>query len=102
MTCWLKKSSRRRTVDSSSACAASVRVLRLCISAGTISSAIMENHPAQICGLPAIILSNMASGDVSLQHFVQSLLGKSQSEVYELALEERPLYLNTNTPSDVP
>ena len=44
----------------------------------------------------------LTSGDVSLQHFAQSLLLKSQVQVYELASEERPLYLNMNTPSDVP
>lgn len=44
----------------------------------------------------------LRSGDVSLQHFAQNLLRKSQAQVYELASEERPLYLNMNTPSDLP
>ena len=38
------------------------------------------------------------SGDVSLQHFAQNLLRESQARVYELASEERPLYLNTRHP----
>jgi molybdopterin-guanine dinucleotide biosynthesis protein A len=44
----------------------------------------------------------LISGEVSLQSFAQNLLRKSQAQVYELASEERPLYLNTNTPSDLP
>jgi molybdopterin-guanine dinucleotide biosynthesis protein A len=44
----------------------------------------------------------LSSGDGSLQHFARSLLWKSQAQVYELASEERPLYLNMNTPSDLP
>jgi len=44
----------------------------------------------------------LSSGDLSLQHFAQNLLRKSQAQVHELASEERPLYLNMNTPSDLP
>jgi molybdopterin-guanine dinucleotide biosynthesis protein A len=44
----------------------------------------------------------LSSGDVSLQHFAQNLLRESQARVYDLASEERPLYLNMNTPSDLP
>jgi molybdopterin-guanine dinucleotide biosynthesis protein A len=44
----------------------------------------------------------LSSGDASLQHFAQNLVRKSQAQVYELASGERPLYLNMNTPSDLP
>ncbi len=42
------------------------------------------------------------SGDASLQHFAQSLAAKSQARVYDLTQNERSLYLNMNTPSDLP
>jgi molybdopterin-guanine dinucleotide biosynthesis protein A len=42
------------------------------------------------------------SSDVSLQRFAQSLLRKSRAQVYELPSEERPPYLNLNTPSYLP
>jgi molybdopterin-guanine dinucleotide biosynthesis protein A len=41
------------------------------------------------------------SDDVSLQHFGQTLLRNSLASTYALATEERPLYLNLNSPSDV-
>jgi len=44
----------------------------------------------------------LSSGDLSLQNLAQNLLRKSLAQVYELASEERPLYLNMNTPSDLP
>jgi molybdopterin-guanine dinucleotide biosynthesis protein A len=44
----------------------------------------------------------LGSGDVSLQHFARNLLRESKAHVYELASEERPLYLNMNAPSDLP
>lgn len=44
----------------------------------------------------------LSSGDVSLQHFAQSLLRESQVDVYGVIPEERVLYLNMNTPSDLP
>jgi molybdopterin-guanine dinucleotide biosynthesis protein A len=49
-----------------------------------------------------VVETALSSGDVSLQHFAQNLLRESQAKVYELASEERPLYLNMNTPSDLP
>jgi len=42
------------------------------------------------------------SEDVSLQSFAQELLRQSQAQVYDLAREEQPLYLNMNTPADLP
>lgn len=44
----------------------------------------------------------LKSNDVSLQHFAQNLLRQSQAQIYDLPSEERPLYLNLNTPSDLP
>jgi molybdenum cofactor guanylyltransferase len=41
------------------------------------------------------------SSDASLQHFAQTLLSRSQVQVYDLSSEERQLYLNMNTPSDL-
>jgi molybdopterin-guanine dinucleotide biosynthesis protein A len=46
--------------------------------------------------------STLDSGDASLQHFAQNLLCKSQAQVYDTKPEERPLYLNMNTPADLP
>jgi molybdopterin-guanine dinucleotide biosynthesis protein A len=42
------------------------------------------------------------SQDASLQHFAQTLLRQTQSVAYEIAPDELPLYLNMNTPSDLP
>ena len=44
----------------------------------------------------------LASHDVSLQSFAQVLLRESRAQVYVLTPEERPLYLNMNTPADLP
>jgi molybdopterin-guanine dinucleotide biosynthesis protein A len=44
----------------------------------------------------------LSSDDVSLQHFAQNLLRESRVQVYELASGEASLYLNMNTPSDLP
>ncbi len=44
----------------------------------------------------------LSSGDVSLQHFAQSLLRQSHAQVYKVTAEDQPLYLNMNTPSDLP
>jgi molybdopterin-guanine dinucleotide biosynthesis protein A len=41
------------------------------------------------------------SDDVSLQHFGQTLLRNSLARTYALTTEERALYLNLNSPSDV-
>jgi molybdopterin-guanine dinucleotide biosynthesis protein A len=40
--------------------------------------------------------------DWSLQHFAQKLVSQSQARVYGLSDEERALYLNMNTPDDLP
>jgi len=56
-------------------------------------------YPAEALAAAEMALN---SGDASLQHFAQNLLRESQARVYELASEERPLYLNMNTPSDLP
>ncbi len=45
---------------------------------------------------------SLHSSDASLQHFAQNLLHQSQAQVYDLSSEERQLYLNMNTPSDLP
>ncbi len=41
-------------------------------------------------------------GEASLQSFAQTLLARSQAQVYDLTPHERSLYLNMNTPSDLP
>ena len=41
-------------------------------------------------------------GDMSLQNFVQDLLGHFRVRTYHLTVEEGALYLNMNTPSDIP
>jgi molybdopterin-guanine dinucleotide biosynthesis protein A len=56
-------------------------------------------YPAEALAAAETALNN---GNVSLQHFAQNLLRKSQAQVHDLASEERPLYLNMNTPSDLP
>jgi molybdopterin-guanine dinucleotide biosynthesis protein A len=56
-------------------------------------------YPAEALVVAETALDN---GDLSLQRFARSLLCKSLAQVYELAPEERPLYLNVNTPSDLP
>jgi molybdenum cofactor guanylyltransferase len=43
----------------------------------------------------------LESGDVSLQHFGKTLLHESLAQTYVLTTEERPLYVNLNTPSDL-
>jgi molybdopterin-guanine dinucleotide biosynthesis protein A len=45
---------------------------------------------------------SLASGDASLQRFAHNLLNRSHAEIHVLTPEERPLYLNMNTPSDCP
>jgi len=42
------------------------------------------------------------SGNASLQPFAQKLLHLSQAQVYDLTPREWPLYLNMNTPADLP
>jgi molybdenum cofactor guanylyltransferase len=42
------------------------------------------------------------SGNASLQTFAQKLLHRSQAQVYDLPTKEWPLYLNMNTPGDLP
>jgi molybdopterin-guanine dinucleotide biosynthesis protein A len=44
----------------------------------------------------------LRSGDASLQHFAQTLLRRSQATIYNLTVDEQPLYLNMNTPADLP
>ena len=46
--------------------------------------------------------SALGGNNVSLQSFAELLLGKAQAVVYDLTLAEQPLYLNMNTPADVP
>lgn len=41
------------------------------------------------------------SNDASLQSFAQTLRHQSQAHIYDLTAEEKPLYLNMNTPSDL-
>ena len=43
----------------------------------------------------------LLSDDVSLQHFGQMLLRGSLAQTYILTSEERPLYVNLNSPSDL-
>lgn len=45
---------------------------------------------------------SLNSNDGSLQHFAQNLVNGSQAQVYDLNAAERALYLNMNTPSDLP
>jgi molybdenum cofactor guanylyltransferase len=42
------------------------------------------------------------STDWSLQHFAQKLISQSRSQTYRPTSEEHHLYLNVNTPSDLP
>ncbi|MDB6019847.1 MAG: Molybdopterin-guanine dinucleotide biosynthesis protein A-like protein [Pedosphaera sp.] len=44
----------------------------------------------------------LKGSDASLQHFAQTLLRQSRIRVYDLTPEEWPLYLNVNTPADLP
>ena len=46
--------------------------------------------------------ARLSSPDASLQGFAATLRHLSRVRVYELTPEEKPLYLNMNTPSDVP
>jgi molybdopterin-guanine dinucleotide biosynthesis protein A len=60
-----------------------------------------------LCAIyPAETLStaekSLSSGDASLQRFVQTLLQQSQMKIFEIPLEEQSLYLNLNTPADLP
>jgi molybdopterin-guanine dinucleotide biosynthesis protein A len=50
----------------------------------------------------AVAETALRSEDLSLQNFARNLLSKSQAQVYEITPEERPLYLNMNTPADLP
>ncbi len=56
-------------------------------------------YPAEAAAAAEKALKNH---DASLQHFAQNLLRKSQAQFYDLPSGERPLYLNMNTPSDLP
>jgi molybdopterin-guanine dinucleotide biosynthesis protein A len=46
--------------------------------------------------------ARLNSPDASLQGFAATLRHQSRVRVHELTPEEKPLYLNMNTPSDVP
>jgi molybdopterin-guanine dinucleotide biosynthesis protein A len=46
--------------------------------------------------------ARLNSPDASLQAFAATLRHLSQVRAYELTPEEKPLYLNMNTPSDIP
>ena len=50
----------------------------------------------------ALAEAMLGTSNVSLQYFVELLLGKGQAVAYDLTPAEQPLYLNLNTPADVP
>jgi molybdenum cofactor guanylyltransferase len=50
----------------------------------------------------AIAQQALKSSDVSLQHFAKTLVSRSRAQAYALNLGERSLYLNLNTPADLP
>ena len=50
----------------------------------------------------ALAEAMLGTSNVSLQYFVKLLLGKGQAVAYDLTPAEQPLYLNLNTPADVP
>jgi molybdopterin-guanine dinucleotide biosynthesis protein A len=65
------------------------------------------DHFEPLCAIypaEAVVAAEKAleNHDASLQHFAQNLLRKSQAQFYDLPSGERPLYLNMNTPSDLP
>jgi molybdopterin-guanine dinucleotide biosynthesis protein A len=65
------------------------------------------DHFEPLCAIypaEAVVAAEKAlkNNDASLQHFAQNLLRKSQAQFYDLPSGERPLYLNMNTPSDLP
>jgi molybdenum cofactor guanylyltransferase len=55
-------------------------------------------YPAEAA---AIAQEALQGNDVSLQHFVRTLLTQSRVQKHFLALEEQLLYLNLNSPSDL-
>jgi molybdopterin-guanine dinucleotide biosynthesis protein A len=66
-----------------------------------------DNYFEPLCAIyPAEALATAEAAlnarDASLQHFAQTLLHQRRATAYELKLEERPLYLNMNSPSDLP
>ncbi|HWW00346.1 MAG TPA: molybdenum cofactor guanylyltransferase [Candidatus Acidoferrum sp.] len=44
----------------------------------------------------------LSSGDFSLQHLAKSLVSTSLGRAYAVPPQERPFYLNLNTPADLP
>ena len=65
------------------------------------------DHFEPLCAIypaEAVVAAEKAlkNHDASLQHFAQDLLRKSQAQFYDLPSGERPLYLNMNTPTDLP
>lgn len=43
----------------------------------------------------------LTGGDLSLQHLASTLFRTSRGRIYALSQDERPLYLNLNTPEDL-
>lgn len=56
-------------------------------------------YPAEAAAIADLALK---SSDVSLQHFAKALFSQSRAQAYVLTPEERSLYLNLNTPADLP
>jgi len=56
-------------------------------------------YPASAAGAAESALGGI---NVSLQSFAELLLGKGHAVAYNLPPAEQPLYLNMNTPADVP
>jgi molybdopterin-guanine dinucleotide biosynthesis protein A len=56
-------------------------------------------YPAEAAAAAEEVLNNQ---DASLRHFAHMLQRQGRAQVYPLALEERYLYLNMNTPQDLP
>jgi molybdopterin-guanine dinucleotide biosynthesis protein A len=66
-----------------------------------------ENYFEPLCAVyPAEALAvaetALQGSDVSLQHFAKTLLNESRVRAYVLTEDERSLYLNLNTPGDLP
>jgi molybdopterin-guanine dinucleotide biosynthesis protein A len=56
-------------------------------------------YPAEASALADKILDE---AEISVQHFGQQLQKRGQAIIYPLGPAEKPLYLNMNTPSDIP